>query len=320
MCIPACHAIAPATPYAPTEIPSLPLAFLSINRLIGRDSRANTNSVQTYLDFVARTRETLSRLPLLQVPKMVGSRSSNQLTATAWTTMFLVTFASFLCLCAAESPVAYKTIRVVNNCAFPVWPAIVGSTDLPPPRMSKVKAGESYSWKADPFWSGSIWGRTGCLFNPQGLGGCNSGDCGGNLQCKVESQDNIAITKAVFEFLGGIAKPDTFSVTLEKGYNLPMSVVPSYSANNVSSSRPCESMACTADANAVCPKELQMKKKGSVVTACNGHYDGYLPSSPAFSKAFQKACPRAFPFRSGTICPPSTASYTVTFCPRRPSL
>lgn len=167
---------------------------------------------------------------------------------------------------------------------------------------------------------GSIWGRTGCLFNSQGLGGCNSGDCGGNLQCKVESQDNIAITKAEFEFLGGIAKPDTFSVTLEKGYNLPMSVVPSYTANNVSSRRPCESMACTADASTVCPKKLQMKKKGSVVTACNGHYDGYLPSSPAFSQAFQKACPRAFPFRSGTICPPSTASYTVTFCPRRRSL
>ena len=76
----------------------------------------------------------------------------------------------------------YKTIRVVNNCAFPVWPATVGSTDLPP-QMKKVRAGESYSWKADPFWSGSIWGRTGCVFNSQGLGGCDSDDCGGNLQC-----------------------------------------------------------------------------------------------------------------------------------------
>jgi hypothetical protein len=30
-----------------------------------------------------------------------------------------------------ESPVSNKTIRLVNNCAFPVWPAIVGSSDLP---------------------------------------------------------------------------------------------------------------------------------------------------------------------------------------------
>jgi len=250
---------------------------------------------------------------------MVGSRSSHQLTMTAWVSMFLVTFTYFLCLSAAESPMVYKTIRVANNCAFPVWPATVGSTDLPPPQMKKVRAGESYSWKADPFWSGSIWGRTGCVFNSQGIGGCDSGDCGGNLQCKDESHI-MAITKAEFELLGGIAKPDTYSVTLEKGYNLPMLVDPSYAANNISSSRPCDSMECTANANAVCPKNLQEKKKGSVVTACNGHYDGYLPSSPAFSKAFQKACPRAFPFRSGTICPPSTASYTLTFCPRRPSL
>lgn len=248
--------------------------------------------------------------------KMVGSRSSHQL-RTAGTAMFLVIFASFLYLCAAESPVAYKTIKVVNNCAFPVWPAIVGSSDLPTPKMRKLKAGESFSWKADPFWSGSIWGRTGCVFNSRGLGGCDSGDCGGTLQCKDDERtaDITAITKAEFELLGGIAKPDTFTVSLEKGYNLPMSVVPSYMVNNISRSRPCESMACTADANTVCPKKLQMKKKGSVVTACKGHYDGYLPRSPTFSKAFAKACPRAFPFRSGTICPPSTVSYILTFCP-----
>lgn len=246
--------------------------------------------------------------------KMVGSRSSDQLTMASWAAIFLV---PFLCSCAAESPAAYKTIRVVNNCAFPVWPATVGSTNFPPTQMKKVGAGESYSWNVDPFWWGSIWGRAGCVFNSQGFGGCDSGDCGGKLQCKDDSQDQIrAITKAEFELLGGIAKPDTYSVTLENGYNLPMSVVASYAANNVSSSRPCESMECRANANVVCPKELQMKKKGSVVTACNGHFDGYLPSSPAFSEAFKKACPRAFPFQSSTICPPSTASYTLIFCPR----
>lgn len=249
--------------------------------------------------------------------KMVGSRSSDQLTMASWAAIFLV---PFLCSCAAESPAAYKTLRVVNNCAFPVWPATVGSTNFPPTQMKKVGAGESYSWNVDPFWWGSIWGRAGCVFNSQGIGGCDSGDCGGKLQCKDDSQDQIrAITKAEFELLGGIAKPDTYSVTLENGYNLPMSVVASYAANNVSSSRPCETMECRANANVVCPRELQMKKKGSVVTACNGHFDGYLPSSPAFSEAFKKACPRAFPFQSSTICPPSTASYTVIFCPRRPS-
>jgi len=232
--------------------------------------------------------------------------------------MFLVTFLSFLCLYAAESPVAYKTLRVLNNCSFPVWPAIVGSTDLPAPQMRKLRAGESYLWKADPFWSGSVWGRTGCVFNSRGIGRCDSGDCGGNLQCRDEERADVkAITKADFELLGGIAKPDMFSLTLEKGYNLPMSVVASYAADSISSRRPCESMACTADSKAVCPKELQEKKKGSAVTVCTGHYDGYLPSSPAFSKAFKKACPRAFPFSSGAICPPSTASYTLTFCPRR---
>jgi hypothetical protein len=73
-----------------------------------------------------------------------------------------------------------------------------------------VAAGESYSWNADPFWSGSIWGRTNCTFNSEGLGICDTGDCGGNLQCNDNSEDVRAITKAEFEFLGGIAKPDVF--------------------------------------------------------------------------------------------------------------
>jgi hypothetical protein len=129
------------------------------------------------------------------------------------------------------------------------------------------------------------------------------------------SEDVREITKAEFEFLGGIAKPDTFSVSLEDGYNLPLSVVPSYALDDSSNPRPCESMVCIADANAVCPKDLQEKKKGSVVTACNGRYDGYVPSPPSFGKAFEKACPHAFPIQRSTICPPSTASYILTFCP-----
>eukprot|EP00253_Pinus_taeda_P015888 PITA_15888 len=236
-----------------------------------------------------------------------------------WRAVFLVTFTSFLCSCVAESPMPYKTIRVVNNCAFPLWPATVGSTKVPPQMMMKVGAGESYSWKVDPFWSGSVWGRTGCVFNSQGIGTCDSGDCEGKLHCKGEIQNITAITKAVFELLGGIAKPDIFSVTLEKGYNLPMSLVASYAATNISKSHPCESMECRANSDLVCPKDLQMKKNGSVITACNGHYNGYLATSAAFNKAFKKACPHAFPFQSATICPPSTASYTLIFCPRRPS-
>ena len=128
-----------------------------------------------------------------------------------------------------------------------------------------------------------------------------------------------AMQRREFELLGGIAKPDTYSVTLENGYNLPMSVVASYAANNISITRPCESMDCRANADVVCPKDLQIKKKGSAVTACNGHFNGYLPSSPAFNEAFKKACPRAFPFHRCTICPPSTTSYTLIFCPRHPS-
>ena len=43
-------------------------------------------------------------------------------------------------------------------------------------------------------------------------------------------------------------KPDTFLVTLENGCNLRLSIVASYSSNNISSSHLCESIGCRANA------------------------------------------------------------------------
>lgn len=204
----------------------------------------------------------------------------------------------------AESPVPFKTIHLENKCGFPVWPVMADSMapslNTTKKALAVLQSGKVYKMDVDPFWSGSIWGMVGCVEKKP-----------------CDNLSNMYATKATFELLGGIAKPDTFSVTLENGYNLPISVVPQSSKSD-SKWKYCASMGCTVNAENLCPKSLQVKRegRGGVFTACKGRCDGYLCSPPEFSASFRKACPRAFPFSdSAAICPPSTLSYTLTFCP-----
>ncbi|GLJ38104.1 hypothetical protein SUGI_0775720 [Cryptomeria japonica] len=223
-------------------------------------------------------------------------------------------FGLWLCLCVSLSMVSlcaadlsHKSIKLQNNCSFPVWPGISSwnthEYDIPAGFRPLLKSGESYSIVFAMSWQGSIWGRYGCSFNRSELGFCRSGDCGGNLRCeKASAQQKIStpITQAVF--MNG-----SCSVDLQSGYNLPISVSPVL--------KQCGSQACGAYVGAICPKNLQMMWKNEVI-GCKGECNAYMRtcSPPAFESAFKKTCPNVFPFQEQVWCFSST-NYTLTFCP-----
>lgn len=220
--------------------------------------------------------------------------------------IFIIYFEGILTIyCFAGSS---KTIKLRSNCGFPVWPAIASwnthNTDTPHSIPTMLNAGESSSITLDSSWSGSIWGRLQCTFDSNGIGLCESGDCGGTFSCDQAGAGKPmpeAITTATFT-------NGSSSVSLENGFNLGISLDIEQNHNDVN----CKPMACNADVASVCPRSLRVGSYG-----CNGSCSPYFRSCspPDFASAFQKACPQAFPFQEEAICSEST-SFTLTFCPK----
>ncbi|KAG1364510.1 hypothetical protein COCNU_11G013370 [Cocos nucifera] len=77
---------------------------------------------------------------------------------------------------------------------------------------------------APPGWSGRMWARTGCEFDAEGAGTCQTGDCGSRMECGGAG----ALPPAtLFEITLGKGKdPDYYDVSLVDGYNLPVAAAP----------------------------------------------------------------------------------------------
>uniref|UniRef100_A0A6N2M1Z3 Thaumatin-like protein n=1 Tax=Salix viminalis TaxID=40686 RepID=A0A6N2M1Z3_SALVM len=165
-----------------------------------------------------------------------------------------------------------------------------------------------------PGWSGRVWARTGCTFDESGNGTCQTGDCGGRLECNGMGATPPA---SLFEVtLGTGDVKDYYDVSLVDGYNLPLVAAP------VGVHGECNATGCVSDINMGkvsqlqldsienilrllgCPKELQLVGddggEGGVV-ACKS-----------------RACPRAYSyaFDDGTsIFTCKADDYAIIFCP-----
>ncbi|EYU38795.1 hypothetical protein ABFS82_03G071100 [Erythranthe guttata] len=218
------------------------------------------------------------------------------------------------------------TFTLLNRCDYTVWPGILPNHGSPgldttgfelPPRAAR-------SLQAPPGWSGRLWARTGCSFDPTtGAGRCATADCGSN---RVECGSNGAVppaTLAEFTVGSGSAALDFYDVSLVDGYNLPMVVQPVGGSGN------CSLTGCAADLNRICPNELRSEDGQGCRSACEafgkpeyccrgayGSPDTCRPS--AYSAVFKSACPRSYSYAydDGTstfTC--GAADYTITFCP-----
>ncbi|ERN14771.1 hypothetical protein AMTRI_Chr02g212750 [Amborella trichopoda] len=225
---------------------------------------------------------------------------------------------SFLLLLAALNGLLVATMgatfEVRNQCSFIVWAA------ARPGGGRRLDRGGSWTFNVAPGTTQArIWGRTGCNFDASGRGSCQTGDCGGVLECKGYG----AVPATLAEYaLNQFSNLDFFDISLVDGFNIPMVFEPTVT----SSTGKCRRIPCTVDINSQCPNEL--RSPGGCRSACTVFKsDQYCCTGSAanncgptnYSRFFKDRCPDAYSYPkddpSSTFTCPSGTNYRVIFCP-----
>ena len=232
-----------------------------------------------------------------------------------------------------------RTFTFVNKCNETVWVGSLGNPGKPIPNGGgwTVPAGQSSSVVLPHGWAGRFWGRRNCSFNGSGQGTCETGDCGGKLQCNgAGGQPPTSL--AEFTLNGG-GNTDYYDVSLVDGYDFPIEIKPVPATTVPGNPYQCGSPTCTSDLLATCPGPLQKKNAAGKVVACKSACEAFntdqyccrgafnTPETcksstwpvnyPAFFKA---ACPTQYSYayddQSSTFtCNNPAPNYTITFCP-----
>ncbi|TVU10099.1 hypothetical protein EJB05_43607, partial [Eragrostis curvula] len=225
---------------------------------------------------------------------------------------------------------AAMTFTISNYCSYPIWPGTLAGSGTPQLSTTgfRLEPGQTVQLAAPAGWSGRIWARTGCVFDADGQGVCQTGDCGGRMQCAGAGATPPATLFEVTLAKGGGAADDQdfYDVSLVDGYNLPVVAIPRARQGGA-----CNTTGCMADLNRSCPKELQVDCGGGAIACrsaceafgqdrycCSGAYGTPDACHPTvYSSIFKNACPRAYSYayddRTSTFtC--KADDYTIAFC------
>ncbi|KAK9065891.1 hypothetical protein SSX86_015293 [Deinandra increscens subsp. villosa] len=200
---------------------------------------------------------------------------------------------------------ASMILTVVNNCRFPIWPAIQPNSGHPVLERGGF-ALNPLSHRSFPapasHWSGRIWARTACA-HKNGRFTCATGDCGGRLECNGLGGATPA-TLAQLSLHHTPTDQSSYAVSLVDGFNVPMTVTP-HEGKGV-----CPVVGCKADLLATCPWSLQMHADGRVVGCksgceafntdefcCRGRFNNAQTCKGSkWSDFFKHACPATFAY------------------------
>ncbi|XP_020095914.1 protein P21-like [Ananas comosus] len=204
---------------------------------------------------------------------------------------------------------AASTFNVINQCSYTVWAAASPGGGI------QLDQGQSWTFNvADGTTGGRVWARTGCSFDSNGNGNCQTGDCGGVLACTGYGQNPNTLAEYSLDQSGGL---DYFDISLVAGFNVPLSFTPT---SNGCTSGP----SCAANVNANCPAPLQVP--GGCDDPCTifGAPEYCCPSGSScnptqYSEYFKGQCPQAFSYPDDydgtTFTCPGNTNYQVVFCP-----
>ncbi|KAJ0102596.1 hypothetical protein Patl1_05532 [Pistacia atlantica] len=243
------------------------------------------------------------------------------LTITSYSWTFPVTFLLFLSFFSCSESC---TFTITNNCPYTIWPGTLAGAGTPqlPTTGFQLDSGRSVRIASVPGWSGRIWARTGCKFDESGVGTCETGDCGGRLECDGNGATPPA---SLFEItLGKASDKDFYDVSIVDGYNLPLVAQPRgvYGA--------CNTTDCSSDINIganggnegggeVIACKSACEAFGLDQFCCSGEFANPTTCRPSFySSIFKRACPRAYSyaFDDGTSTFTCKAyDYAIIFCP-----
>lgn len=240
---------------------------------------------------------------------------------------FSQVFLLFLCLFQTPGTHSVLMTKIKNSCEDTIWPAFVSkphSSELPKNSTGfTLRPGESKIVSAPANWDGTLWGRTHCSGNTTAHKfTCGTGDCGSSaLECPRGTAAPAATTLAEFTPKGA-AGEYAYSVSLAKGFNLPMTVVPrGYGHQSISD---CKATGCVADLNKECPEDVQVVRGNDVIgcnSACEAFketHDHYCGRSSTYSDHFKGLCPGTQAYendKTNTFFSCASADYyDVNFC------
>ncbi|GLT78251.1 hypothetical protein SLA2020_497910 [Shorea laevis] len=202
------------------------------------------------------------------------------------------------------------TIEIRNNCLYTVWAAAF------PGGGRRLDHGQS--WTIDVpagMRRARIWGRTNCDFDGSGRGHCQTGDCGGVLDCKRLGVPPNTVAEYA---LNQVKNMDFYDISLVDGFNIPMDVAPT--------NGDCHMIRCAADINGQCPNEL--RAPGGCNNPCTVFKtDEYCCTQrqgscgpTTYSSFFKDRCHDSYSNRqedpsSTFACGSGTTNYSVVFCP-----
>ncbi|XP_062191340.1 pathogenesis-related thaumatin-like protein 3.5 [Phragmites australis] len=143
------------------------------------------------------------------------------------------------------------TFTISTYCSQPIWPGTLAGAGTPQLSTTgfRLEPGQTVQVPAPTGWSGRIWARTGCVFDADGKGTCQTGECGWRMEWAGTGATPPAM---LFEVtLGkGAANLDYYDVSLVDGYNLPVVAVPRARQGGSG----CNATGCMADLNrCTCP-------------------------------------------------------------------
>ncbi|GAB2273974.1 hypothetical protein Dimus_008744 [Dionaea muscipula] len=198
--------------------------------------------------------------------------------------------------------------NVKNNCPYTVWAAAV------PGGGQALSTGQTWTLNVNPGTTGGrIWPRTGCNPGSNGQLNCETGDCGGVLECQGYGQPPNTLAEFA---LNQYQNLDFFDISLVDGFNVPLEFLP---ASNGCTNGPV----CSADINSQCPSQLQAP--GGCNNPCTVFKtDEYCCNSGScapttYSEFFKNLCPTSYSYpkddATSTFTCPGGTNYQVTFCP-----
>uniref|UniRef100_A0A0E0QL89 Thaumatin-like protein n=1 Tax=Oryza rufipogon TaxID=4529 RepID=A0A0E0QL89_ORYRU len=208
----------------------------------------------------------------------------------------------------SSSMAASCSFTISNHCAQTIWPATLAGAGTPQLATTgfRLDPGQSVQVPAPAGWSGRIWARTGCDFSgaggaaaaaAAGAAACQTGDCGGRLECGgTGATPPATLFEVTLGKVGGGAGAgdlDYYDVSLVDGYNLPVVAVPQ-AGGATGGGGGCATTGCTADLNRCGRRRRRRRQRdGGVPERVRGvRYGTPAACRPtAYSAIFKTASP-----------------------------
>ncbi|XP_066996907.2 uncharacterized protein [Anabrus simplex] len=166
------------------------------------------------------------------------------------------------CIVAVFTTVQAVQFTFVNNHPSTIWVGSLGNDGKPPVNEGgwEMAAGSQVTVDVDGSWAGRFWARTGCNFDENGNGHCDTGDCGNVLKCNGAG-GAPPVTLAEITLQGSDGN-DFYDISNVDGFNIPVTFAPT---DKSGSGYDCSEASCTANINNECPDDLRQVVNGETV-------------------------------------------------------